>query len=136
MLVHQWELRGLGKAPFKFKGMRTLPSLSLAEHNPSAYANALQDCAGIHAGTCHICGMPIQNNYIIQDADGKIFSVGCECVLKLNEDDNLKDVVKEEKKRVLRVKRQEKVRQINFDACVKRDVERQAERQRKTEMVD
>jgi hypothetical protein len=80
--------------------------------------------------------MPIQNNYIIQDADGKIFSVGCECVLKLNEDDNLKDVVKEEKKRVLRVKRQEKVRQINLAACVKRDVERQAEKDRNGGLTD
>jgi len=79
--AHKWELDGFGKAPFALKGIAELPDTSLAEANPQAYNNALAILPkGYGIGTCYVCGHALKINYLIQDADGKKFVVGSECV--------------------------------------------------------
>ncbi len=66
--VHRFENAGLGRAPFRFMGMtkRVYQACSGAPIQPGA--------------SCDYCGTGIMYVYHIQDADGKKFHVGCECV--------------------------------------------------------
>jgi hypothetical protein len=81
--IHKFEAAGLGKAPFRCVGLAKIPSPSLAEANPDAYNNALRALPPkFRCGTCHYCGQPIMNNYLIVSSDGHQFAVGCECVAK------------------------------------------------------
>jgi hypothetical protein len=73
-LIHAFEERGLGKAPFKF--VREI------------------DSGSIKAGhTCDFCGTGIRYLEEIRSSDGKVFHVGCECVFKTG-DTGLVDTVK------------------------------------------
>lgn len=82
-LIHAWEFNGLGKAPFQCVGVVSLPSKTLAEHNPDAYRNQMNNIPrGFEVGTCAACGMSLTNNFLIKSADGRQFSVGCDCVKK------------------------------------------------------
>ena len=85
VLEHPFEIAGLGRAPFRFVGIVSLPSRALAEQNPSAFANAMSEIPrGIGVGTCAFCGQGIVNNAIVQDATGKRFVVGCDCIRKIS----------------------------------------------------
>lgn len=98
--VNRWESMGLGKAPFKVVGMYELPSKSLAEHNPTAYENALRGAPhGFRPGTCGVCGTALTLNYMIQSADGQKFCVGCECVQKTGDTRVVKEMDAERRKR-------------------------------------
>jgi hypothetical protein len=83
--AHPFELAGLGTGPYRFVGMVSIPSLSLAEANPDAYNNALRelprDLVG-GCGTCANCGMAISNICIVVDAQGRRYGIGSDCVLK------------------------------------------------------
>lgn len=82
---HPWELLDLGRAPFRFVTIVELPPKSLQEANPFAYENAMRDLPkGIGVGCCAVCGAALQNNYLIEDADGRRFVVGSECVRKVD----------------------------------------------------
>lgn len=81
-ISHDWEQYGF-KAPYRCVGMYSLPSSSLAEHNPSAYMLQLQAAPkGYGIGSCSVCYTALMNNYLMNDANGKKFVVGCDCVLK------------------------------------------------------
>lgn len=81
--IHTWEHHGMGKAPFRCVGVVEIPSASLAEHNPDGYNNAMRALPkDFFVGTCGVCGRGLMVNYLIESADGKKFSVGCECVMK------------------------------------------------------
>ena len=106
--IHKFELSGLGKAPFRCVGRYSIPSPTLAEHNPTAYNNALAEMpTGFNCGACAYCGTPIMNNFLIKSSDGRCFSVGCECVSKTS-DRGLVDKVKSLKREADRAKRAEK----------------------------
>jgi len=83
--AHPFELAGMGRGPYRFAGFAQIPSAHLAENNPSAYNAALamlpKDLRG-GCGTCQNCGMAISNIYIVADADGARYGVGCDCVEK------------------------------------------------------
>lgn len=84
--IHLWEAAGLGGAPFKLVGIVSLPSPSLAAANPSAYNAAMADIPkGFGVGSCAYCGRGLVHNALIESADGKHFSVGCDCVEKVGE---------------------------------------------------
>lgn len=81
--VNKWERDGFGIAPFRVVGIAELPSKALLEANPSAYNNAMASLPkGYRLGSCHICGTALTVNYLINDATGSKFAVGCECVKK------------------------------------------------------
>ncbi|UYD59186.1 hypothetical protein HPMBJEAJ_00071 [Aeromonas phage avDM6] len=92
MEMNKWESQGFGKAPFRCVGMFKMPNKDTA---------TMQDYAalpqGYGAGSCHVCGTGIIYNYMIHDASGKKFVVGCECVNYTN-DTKLIDEVKAERK--------------------------------------
>lgn len=135
MKLHKWEIDGLGKAPFECVGMFELPSPSLAEHNPTAYNNAMRELPkGYHCGTCAVCGMPLKYNYLIKSADGQTFSVGSECVLKRgNHEKSLVDKIKAERNAILREKRAAK-RQAEWEVREAKRKERlEAEEQKQRE---
>ncbi len=75
----------MGPSPFRFLYAFSIPSASLAEHNPTAYNNALaampRDLVS-GCGTCSHCGMAIMNIFVVQNAEGKKYGVGCDCVEK------------------------------------------------------
>jgi hypothetical protein len=86
--AHPFELAGMGVGPFRFVGMVSIPSATLAEKNPSAYQNALadlpRDIIG-GCGTCYNCGHAITNVCIIENAQGDRYGVGTDCVLKTDD---------------------------------------------------
>lgn len=100
----------MGRAPYKLVGYASLPSTSLAEANVEAYNNAMRMAVASGAkGVCDYCGALLTNHFIIKDADGKRFCVGCDCVMKIkSEDSMLADEVHREKLRIERVARAEK----------------------------
>jgi len=106
--IHVFENAGLGSAPFKFVGVYSIPSPSLAEHNPTAYNNQLRMMPpGYGCGACSYCGMPIMHNYLINSADGRKFAVGCDCVQKTG-DAGLIDAAKAAKRKAEREAREAK----------------------------
>lgn len=105
-LVHTFQERGLGIAPFHFV---------------RSYESKYCACPGapVQPGTCcDYCGTGIMQVYVIADVNGKEFKVGCECVKK-TADAGLIDVVKREvarrKREVknnLRIARQTRLREL------------------------
>lgn len=92
--MHPFERSGLGIGPFRFLFVASLPSPSLAEHNPEAYNAALRELPRVcPLGSCAHCGMPLMHNFICQSADGKKFAVGSDCVFKVA-DKSLQDEVR------------------------------------------
>jgi hypothetical protein len=80
-IVHRFEERGLGIAPFRFVRF---------------YESKYCACPGapVQPGTsCDYCGTGIMGVYVIKDCNGKEFKVGCECVKK-TDDAGLIDTVK------------------------------------------
>lgn len=63
-------------------GFFSIPSPTLAEHNPSAYAAAM---AGLPegAGSCSHCGMGIRHHVVIRDENGCERFIGCMCAEKV-----------------------------------------------------
>lgn len=85
--IHRFEAAGLGKAPFRCIGVNE---------------NVYRACPGAPAqpgGCCAYCGMGIRYEYMIVSADGKGFTVGCDCVAKVG-DAGLKKVVDQERRRI------------------------------------
>lgn len=81
--LHAFEKAGLGPAPFRCVGLYSIPSPTLAEHNPTAYAAALADMPrGLHCGSCNFCGTAIMHNFIIESHDERRFVVGSDCVAR------------------------------------------------------
>lgn len=63
-------------------GFFSIPSPSLAEHNPSAYNTAVAALpAG--AGCCSQCGMGIIHHIVIRDEAGAVRFIGTDCAKKI-----------------------------------------------------
>jgi hypothetical protein len=104
--THVFEKSGNGPAPFRCVGFAAIPSTSLAAQNVEAYNLALSQLPkGIGCGSCCHCGTAIMNNYIIENAAGKRFVVGCDCVAKTGDAGLIKEV-RAERLRVVREKRE------------------------------
>jgi len=63
-------------------GFFSLPSLALAEHNPSAYSAAMAS-APAGAGACSHCGTGILHHVIIKDGNGITRFIGSDCAMKV-----------------------------------------------------
>lgn len=81
VLVHDWEKRGF-RAPYTLLGIWSAPSKGLLEQNPSAYNNEMAARPKCCHFVCDVCGTPIANHFIVRDAAGKNFAVGCDCIEK------------------------------------------------------
>lgn len=93
--MHPFEAAGMGTGPFTFVAMWSFPPRDLAEKNPSAYNAAMQDMPKLKGGcgTCSNCGMAISNICIVRNAQGEVYGVGSDCVMK-TEDKALGDKAK------------------------------------------
>ena len=77
--IHVFETAGLGISPFKFVGYYIDRGRSYT--SPEGITTTV-GAPGQPTGTCDYCGASIANCFRIQLADGKVFVVGSECVLK------------------------------------------------------
>ena len=66
----------------KVIGFFSLPSLMMAEHNPSAYSDAMR-VAPEQSGVCSHCGTGILHHVVIQDECGTTRFIGSDCALKV-----------------------------------------------------
>lgn len=110
-MIHKFEKAGLGKAPFKFVLVQSLPSKTLLDRNPESYNNQLRSLvkstSGNVGGCCEYCGMPITECYLIKSSDGNTFFVGCDCVAKTG-DAGLVKIANEAKNKLIKAKRHAK----------------------------
>jgi hypothetical protein len=66
----------------KIIGFFSIPSSSLAEHNPTAYNNAMKDIPN-GAGVCSYCGRSIMHHVVIKDENDVTRFIGTECANKI-----------------------------------------------------
>lgn len=84
---HDWE-RVAGSAPYRLVGCFSIPHPGTFGDNLAGYQNALRELGemqralGVHGGACDICGHPLVANYVLENADGRRFVVGCDCVTR------------------------------------------------------
>jgi hypothetical protein len=103
--VHKWEDRGVGKAPFRVVGFIDMPNAESFGANSEGYNNAMTEAwqlartFGVRLGSCDVCGTGIRNHYVIQDATGKRFVVGCDCVMKTDDSRLMSETKAMERKR-------------------------------------
>jgi hypothetical protein len=98
---HQFEIAGLGKAPYVFLGVEK-----------RVYC-ACQGAPAQPGSTCDYCGTGIMLLYWLRSAVGREFKVGCDCILKTNSDRALRVAVenaKQQHDREMREARAEKKR--------------------------
>jgi len=83
-IIHPFEARGLGQAPFRFVGM-VEQDLCYGEAilNREEYQRTGIALTTKPGGSCAYCGTYIVNMYRVRSADGREFHVGCECVEKV-----------------------------------------------------
>lgn len=126
--VHPFEIAGLGRAPFTLEGYS-------CEVGPKRLADGVTVGApGQPMGTCDYCGRGIAHVFKIRSSDGKESGVGCDCVLKIEREDNqLVSAVKKAKLLLDRKARQAKAAQKAKDAREKR---LQAQRDRNGGLTD
>jgi hypothetical protein len=74
--MHPFERAGLGKAPFRFVGSYESKFV------------AAPGCPAQPGSTCDYCGTGIMTVCRIRSADGRESKVGCDCIAKLERDDN------------------------------------------------
>jgi hypothetical protein len=81
--VHPWERAGLGKAPFRWLGVRHLVGpIRIAQSDGTTLEIG---APGQPMGSCAYCAQGIAECHSIKSADGKVFMVGCDCVRRVSE---------------------------------------------------
>ena len=107
--MHAWEEAGLGQAPFEF-----------------AYVT---QNAGSRA-SCDYCGTAITYEFWINSHDGRRFKVGCDCVAKVEHDNNLLDDVQRAQARLQAAQREARKAAKLAAAEARRQAALQAQRDR------
>jgi hypothetical protein len=107
--MHAWEEAGLGQAPFAF--------------------NCVTQNAGSRA-TCDYCGTAITYEFWIDSHDGKRFKVGCDCVAKVDHDNDLLNDVQRAQARLQAAQREARKAAKLAAAEARRQAALQAQRDR------
>lgn len=114
--LHPFENSGLGQAPFRLVAIRKNIYSAAPGHSQPG-------------GCCAYCSQGILWECVIRSHDGKVFTVGQDCVRKLERDDNkLVDAVKRELARIAREER-EAAREARWQAR-RKEIEVELDRQR------
>jgi hypothetical protein len=83
--VHPFERAGLGKAPFRYLGCRRLVGpLRFAQADGTVLEVGAE---GQPMGTCSFCSQGIAECHSVKSADGKRFTVGCDCIARIHGDE-------------------------------------------------
>ena len=114
---NKWEKQGFGKAPFICVGMFQMPNKETATMQDY---QALPRMSRGGCGSCYVCGTGIVYNYIVKDADGETFVVGCDCVNHTHDTVLIKQVRDARKqhrdeKRIRERKAEREARQAQWD---------------------
>lgn len=122
--MHKLEDAGLGIGPFRCIDMFQMPNKETATMQDY---QALPKVTRGGAGCCLICGTGLVYNYIIRDAIGDTFIVGCDCLEKIN------DVVLTKEMRAVRREKRDaaKIKQRAEERAARQaqwDIERAANR--------
>ena len=97
---HKFELAGLGRAPFTFKGVN---------ENVITYPDGTSKAGG----SCDYCGNGIRYEFVIDSSDGLRSKVGCNCIEKVGDKGILKAYKSSpEYRKAQQLKRQEKSRAV------------------------
>lgn len=113
--LHPFETAGLGLAPFR-----------LVAINKNLYSA----CPG-HSqpgGTCAFCGQGILYECVIKSHDGKVFTVGQDCVRKIHREDNrLATALQRELAKIAKEKREAEAqaRRLERDRLYRQELDRQ-----------
>lgn len=85
--VHPFEVRGLGKAPFRLIAVehRVGPLRPIDPRTGQWDGVTTIGAPGQPMGVCNYCGQGIANVFVIRSADGRTFEVGCDCVAKVGD---------------------------------------------------
>lgn len=122
--LHPFEAAGLGESPFHLVGLRQNIYSAAPGHSQPG-------------GTCAYCGQGILYECAIRSSDGQNFTVGMDCVLKLDREDNrLVSAVKREKLKLEREKREAERQARWAESARNREIALQAERDRNGGMTD
>jgi len=105
-ILHPFERAGLGKAPFRFTGMRER-TLAHAHRDMGMDGPLPPEFFSRPGSSCDYCHTGIRYEYWILSADGREFKVGCDCVQKTG-DARLSGEIKDERKRQAAERRQER----------------------------
>lgn len=115
VMTHLWQDQGLGIAPFHIHCLISFPDKSLCEYQPEAYNRACYEASsqgralGVDLCICQSCGMCLQHNAVIRDANKKFFVVGMDCAMKTG------DVKIMAKVKYLERERQKKIREVKAE---------------------
>ncbi len=83
--VHPWERAGLGKAPFAYLGVsENVGPIRIANRDGTVTEIG---APGQPMGTCAYCLQGIAECHHVRSADGKKFTVGCDCIRRVYGDD-------------------------------------------------
>lgn len=81
--IHPWERAGLGKAPFRWLGVSNrVGPIRIAQADGTTLELG---APGQPMGSCAYCLQGIAECHSIKSADGKTFTVGCDCVRRVSE---------------------------------------------------
>ena len=143
-LTHKWMEAGLGRAPFRVITIISVPSAGNIGNNFGAVeaynmemAEATQRAKhfGVKLCTCNVCGMGLQNNVIIRDADGKHFVAGIDCAEKSGDSKVMAKAKIEENARK-RAIRQAKAEAKRIAANAKLEADQAEQRERNNGLTD
>ena len=122
--LHPFELAGLGKSPFRYSGMRENVYSAAPGHSQAG-------------GCCAYCYQGIRYECVIKSSDGKVFTVGMDCVNKLGRKDNkLVSEVKRAKLLIEKAKRDEAREKRREENRLKLITALQAQRDRNGGLTD
>lgn len=84
MMTHPFERAGLGTAPFRVIGVecRTGP---IRTTDPVTGITTEIGSPGQPMGCCQYCYQGISECWLVRSSDGKVFTVGCDCVRKTSD---------------------------------------------------
>lgn len=111
--IHPFEKAGLGKAPFRYIG-------AVAQDVGPDGLRKMGTKHGVEwsttpGGTCDACGKAIVDIYRVQSSDGKISTVGCDCIKKVG-GSTVKNVAAFENDRKVIAKAKSRAKKVNNDA--------------------
>lgn len=107
----------MGRGKYKYIGVWSAPSSGTLESNPHAYNSMMESKPSYCRMCCDHCHTGIIHHHIIEDEDGKRFSVGSSCIAKLNQTELVTEFQKAEKERKA---------QLRIERGIQRQMERNA----------